>query len=403
MRVSPEIFLLLSFLVGPKVYASAETLGKKNSKMTFRVTAFSNMETGWQITNPGTRYLLKSGGTPVMGGALGMSDAVTGKKFAASGSASGPALELSPAPEYINEGFVGTKAEGTELDGTISICLAKDQSSSAFDTLTCRSIKASVPREHDDRNNQFIDVPVRFKIEGLSVRITSWGNGDRRFIGREGSMEAPSASVYHPVYQAQKPGGAVKDNRSPLVLDMNGSKTADLIGVWEDGAVAFDLEGDGKKNLTGWVQPVDALLAIDRDGDGKIGDGRELFGDFSWADVLEKNVRRRFPNGFAALAQYDSNQDGSFDRNDPAFKYVKLWFDRNSDGISQAAELVALDTKVQSISLAYTRNTQRGKTVVIKGNDVPFISTFKLINGETHLIADVYFNQDRDSDVATVK
>lgn len=63
-------------------------------------------------------------------------------------------------------------------------------------------------------------------------------------------------TVYHPVYQAQTPGKSTKDNRSPLVLDMDYSGKLDLVGIWDKNVdIQFDLEGDGQTNRTGWVKP----------------------------------------------------------------------------------------------------------------------------------------------------
>ena len=59
-------------------------------------------------------------------------------------------------------------------------------------------------------------------------------------------------------------------------------------------------------------------------------------------------------NGFEALAQYDENGDGIIDEKDTAYSQLLVWRDANSDGVSQAEELVSLqEAGIQSISLTH--------------------------------------------------
>lgn len=74
------------------------------------------------------------------------------------------------------------------------------------------------------------------------------------------------------------------------------------------------------------------FLALDKNKNGKIDDGDELFGN------------AESPNGFEALAKYDENHDGYIDENDPIFKQLLLWQDKNGDGISQPNELFTLES-----------------------------------------------------------
>jgi hypothetical protein len=97
----------------------------------------------------------------------------------------------------------------------------------------------------------------------------------------------------------------------PLILDLAGNGIA-LAAV---GDRLFDLDGDGKLDRPAWVAGDDALLALDRDGNGAIDDGRELFGDQNGA-----------ADGFGELARFDVNGDGGIDAADPAFAKLKLLF-----------------------------------------------------------------------------
>ena len=115
----------------------------------------------------------------------------------------------------------------------------------------------------------------------------------------------------------------------PLVFDLNGNGL-ELSRV-EDG-VTFAIDGKGVQRKTAFVQGGDAFLALDRDGNGKIDGGQELFGDQNGAI-----------DGFAELARFDENQDGSIDAQDKIFSQLQLYQDQNRDGISQEYELKRLD------------------------------------------------------------
>lgn len=96
----------------------------------------------------------------------------------------------------------------------------------------------------------------------------------------------------------------------PLVLDLagNGFTTRGL-----DDAVRFDLTGDGRPESISAPKGDDALLALDRNGNGRIDSGKELFGDQHGAS-----------NGFAELSKYDDNSDGRIDQQDSVFEQLSL-------------------------------------------------------------------------------
>jgi Ca2+-binding RTX toxin-like protein len=85
----------------------------------------------------------------------------------------------------------------------------------------------------------------------------------------------------------------------------------------------------------------DAWLVLDRNGNGSIDSGRELFG----VDTLVTNTdgtTRNATSGLDALRSLDSSGDGLFDAHDAMFGSVRLWQDLNGDGISQSNELSTL-------------------------------------------------------------
>ena len=139
----------------------------------------------------------------------------------------------------------------------------------------------------------------------------------------------------------------------PLILDLAGDGL-NLTSLFD--GVRFDLRGHGVKDKMGWTahNSVDAWLALDRNGNGTIDDGLELFSDAA------EQAPSAEPNGFLALAVLDQpakggNGDGRVDAADHAFASLVAWQDRNHDGISQPDELIPLAaTGVRSIDLDYS-------------------------------------------------
>jgi len=133
----------------------------------------------------------------------------------------------------------------------------------------------------------------------------------------------------------------------PLIVDLDGDGLE--IPPLSNG-ILFDTNGDSIKTATAWAGADDGLLVWDRNGNGQIDSGTELFGD----ETILSNGQKA-TNGFTALAELDSNADGKFDATDTQYANLRIWRDLNQDGVSQADELQTLaDSHIASISLTST-------------------------------------------------
>ncbi len=165
----------------------------------------------------------------------------------------------------------------------------------------------------------------------------------------------------------------------PLTLDLNGDgihtvplKTPPLL---------FDINASGIKISTGWIAPDDGLLVLDRNGNGMVDSGAELFGDATPKyDAAGNPTAGRTADGFAALAQEDSNADGAVNALDANFAALQVWQDLNQDGISQPDELKSLaDAGIASFNTARTLHNQ----LLPSGNQMSDMGTYTRVDGST--------------------
>ncbi|MGE5346897.1 MAG: hypothetical protein ACM3JH_13165 [Acidithiobacillales bacterium] len=146
------------------------------------------------------------------------------------------------------------------------------------------------------------------------------------------------------------------DCNSPIVLNL-GLLPYELTDA-ADG-VQFDIDGDGVRDQIGWTaaaRPL-AFLWLDRNADGFVTDGRELFGNHTFL-----RDGREATNGFQALAELDFNADGLIDAADPIWWELMLWVDVNHDGISQSSEIGPLAlSSVTAIGVDYSPSLRRDR------------------------------------------
>jgi hypothetical protein len=138
-----------------------------------------------------------------------------------------------------------------------------------------------------------------------------------------------------------------------------------------DDPVWFDIDADGALDLMSWTNRSEGILALDRNGNGTIDNGAELFGNFT---LLSDGTRAL--NGYLALAELDTwlfggNGDSVINPADSAFGSLRLWTDRNHDGLSQPEELATLsESGIRRLSLDYARSQRTDRY----GNEFRFRS-----------------------------
>ena len=160
---------------------------------------------------------------------------------------------------------------------------------------------------------------------------------------------------------------------SPIVVSLRGAYHLTSI---RDG-VMFDIDADGKEERVSWTAAGSELgfLALDRNRNGRIDNGAELFGDA----IAE--------NGWVALAGLDGNGDEVIDGSDAAWGALLLWYDVDHDGRSDAGELVKVaDTEIRAVATRYRWSGRKDPF----GNTFRYAADVTLSHGHREAY-DVYF------------
>ncbi|AOY98750.1 hypothetical protein BKK81_05235 [Cupriavidus sp. USMAHM13] len=174
----------------------------------------------------------------------------------------------------------------------------------------------------------------------------------------------------------------------PLILDLDGNGIQ-TVGARSADAVYFDYDGDGIKTKSGWLSRGDGLLVIDRNRNGKIESGAELFSNFT-----PISGGRTAADGFAVLRDLDSNGDGVLDKRDESWASLRVWRDGDGDGLTGKGELLTLDA-LGIVSFNVGRDGQR--YTLPNGNVVDGTGSFKqVVDGKVveRQMADVWFTED---------
>jgi len=153
----------------------------------------------------------------------------------------------------------------------------------------------------------------------------------------------------------------------PLAFDMdnNGIQTTGVLS-----GVLFDIDADGTREMTSFISGNDVFLALDKNSNGKIDNGRELFGDQNGAS-----------NGYEELSRYDDNKDNVIDSSDRVFGELQLL--QNREGTLSTVRLA--DSGIARINLGYTNTNMALNTY----DHIAQMGTFEHENGQVSSSADI--------------
>ena len=185
--------------------------------------------------------------------------------------------------------------------------------------------------------------------------------------------------------------GSTCEGLDPVIFDLAG-RGYQLTNV--QSGVKFDFYGTGTPIQMSWTAGnwLGGLLALDRNGNGRIDDAAELFSNLTPQPAPTGNQQR---TGFLALAVYDQpanggNGDGWIDKQDKIFPQLLIWVDTNHNGISEANELLTLEQAgIQAISLSPSPS----QWVDANGNIFRYVAGLRATPPASQVVYDVMLQQ----------
>jgi hypothetical protein len=201
------------------------------------------------------------------------------------------------------------------------------------------------------------------------------------------------------------------DYYSPIVIDLESKNFDDAFTSAEDG-VTWDFVGHGNLVRLAWTNPNRNIgfLVLDRNHNGRIDNGKELFGNVTHQASLNKQEAQLakemaathqywHPNGFLALEFFDrkengGNENGKIDAGDTVFSELRVWVDTAHDANSRDGKMYTLDELgIKSISLAYSESPRTDKY----GNKLRYQGTIQMekVGATVPQIYDVFFKSGK--------
>ena len=235
-------------------------------------------------------------------------------------------------------------------------------SNSVSVTASATRLRATVKNAAANQNSS-----ASASIKSSSTSVNASSTSVRASASTTSSAVNKASSSYQRLQELKLQGC------DPIVLDLSGEG----INLTEAGKGAnFDINADGMMDSTAWVAGDTAMLVYDKNGNNRIDDGSELFGDQNGAK-----------DGFAELAKYDSNNDGKIDSKDSIYKNLKLYRDLNGDGKMSENEFSTLgDMGIKALNLNATEVDEN-----INGNSIVLSGSFEREDGSTGEMADAIF------------
>lgn len=206
-------------------------------------------------------------------------------------------------------------------------------------------------------------------------------------VSKTSSYICWSQTHFGPYVPTTPPPDSGGGPESPILLDVDG-RGYRLTSV--SNGVQFDIRNDGRPVLTSWTQSgsTNAFLAIDRNGNGAIDNGSELFGNHT---PLRSGVIAG--NGFEVLVDLDENSDYLIDATDSVWASLLLWTDTNHDGVSSPDELVPIaSSSFSALETDYTATGRKDRW----GNEFRYLGHVRLGSAGRRSFFDVYLQIDAE-------
>ena len=220
-------------------------------------------------------------------------------------------------------------------------------------------------------NNRWLDAGVR-RTEKVSESIELEATLQAQVSDGKGGTITQSVNVKIQVSQemihTEEARIQIGKPKDPLVIDLTGSGFS-LTGI-ENGTV-FDLNGDGHAEKSATVSGGTGLLWMDRNGNGKLDNGNELFGDSNGAS-----------DGFDALALLDSDHNGSVDALDARFKDIRIQ-------LADGRNLTLDQAKVAALSVAHL-----SAKAALGQNSLDALGVFTKTDGSLGALGEVQFGRE---------
>ena len=180
-------------------------------------------------------------------------------------------------------------------------------------------------------------------------------------------------------------------NKDPLIIDLDGDRN--VVRELFDSTAYFDLDNDGFRERVAWSLSGDGFLVRDRNGNGQIDDGTELFGsgrtEFDGGVTAKKGT-----SGFAELTTLDSNFDGAINALDTDFAALRAWVDANGDAVTDEGELKSLD-ELGIVSISLKTLVSNDLDCGCDGTEVTYRSNVTFADGSSRSMYDAYLAIDQ--------
>lgn len=186
-------------------------------------------------------------------------------------------------------------------------------------------------------NGKNSDINIPGNIINQNGEIVNWSgsNAGMLHFGEVFREIIPNKVLYGQYMMENGSWSPVKPFVPPMAIDLDGEgiETIDI----NKSQIYFDVDNDGFREQTGWISKNEAILAIDKNENGKIDNQSEMFGS------TEKT-------GFEELKELDTNNDGIIDSKDADFNKIRIWQDLNENGVTDEGELkTATEAGIKSI------------------------------------------------------